>query len=111
MAGKLSPQAITDEEAKIAKAETMPRFQQKPWIPKPLHEWTRTWTPDFALYRYLLMLGYPPSNPLLVASIFWLTFICFGLFLVLAIWGLMIPAPVLQSRLLIVGLVAAIAVL
>ncbi|MBI4790124.1 MAG: glycosyltransferase family 39 protein [Chloroflexi bacterium] len=111
MAGKLSPPATSDDEAKIAKAESMPRFQKKPWLPQPLHEWTRTWTPDFALYRYLLMLGFPPLDPLLVGSIFWLTFACFGFFLILALWGLWIPAPALQLRFLIVAFVAAIAAL
>ena len=101
----LAPNTL-DSETPASKTQDKPSVHNFVSLPKPLQQWARTWNPDFTLYRYLLMLGYPPLNPILVAFIFWATFSAFVLFLIFAIWGLLVPTPPLQHRWLFVGIVA-----
>ncbi|MBI5029980.1 MAG: glycosyltransferase family 39 protein [Chloroflexi bacterium] len=83
-----------------------PRVENFVDVPKPVLQWARTVNADFTLYRYFLMLGYPPLSPTVVGLILAVTFIAFALFLIFAIWGLLIPAPVMRYRWLILALIA-----
>jgi 4-amino-4-deoxy-L-arabinose transferase-like glycosyltransferase len=63
------------------------------------------WLPDFQLYRYLVVLGYAPMSNTVLALIFGVTLLSFCLFLSLALWGLLNPAPSMRYRGLLLAFV------
>lgn len=98
----ITPEAVNDQPISTMTVDQ----QQTSVLTAIFQEWRNTWMPDFALYKYMATLGYPPMSAFWFNVIIGITFISFIFFLVLALWGLLNPLPALRCRMLIVALLA-----